>query len=163
MRKVVIAGSLVLAACGAQPVQNETASDSVGPAPFTEIEQRIDVIQLLGASKSRVRALLGEPRACRREGRGESCAYGPATEPGYATEIFFVASRAARLTLPNFGLESRPESLRAYGLSAGEPDFKNEHLIRWYTSIGSIPAEIDMFPGEGRIFYLYVMARDVEI
>jgi hypothetical protein len=162
MRNIGIAGSFVLAACGAQ-VQNETVSEIVNSAPSVEIQQRIDTSQLLGASKSRVGALLGEPRICRREGRGESCAYGPATDPGNATEVFFVESRAARLTLPNFGLESRPESLRAYGLNAGEPVLRNEHVIRWHTSIGSIPTEIDMFPGEGRIFYLYVMARDVEI
>jgi hypothetical protein len=164
MRNVVIMGSLMLAACGGQPDRSEAANGIVGNSLSPSAELQIDARQLLGTSKTRVREVLGEPRSCRREGRGESCAYGRPARPGDATEIFYVDARAARLTLPNYGLAYQPESLSAYGLTAGEPVFRNEHVIRWRTTLGSIPTEIDMFPsGDGRIFYLYVIAENVEL
>lgn len=163
MKQVVIILGLGLAACGPSQQPSDAANDAQTPARAASNERKIDAARLLGASKPQVAVMLGEPADCRAEGRGESCAYSQAA-PGNAIEIFYVAGNAARLTLPNYGLEYRPASLAAYGIDAGEPVFRNEHVIRWHTSIGSIRAEIDMFPGEGnRIFYLYVIAQDVEI
>jgi hypothetical protein len=105
--------------------------------------------------------LLGEPTSCHNESTGESCAFGQSTEPGDATEIFFVNGRAANLTLPNYDLPFEPASLRAYGISAGEAAFSSPAVMRWYTTIGSTPVEVNMFPGShDRIFYLYVVARE---
>jgi hypothetical protein len=156
---------LLLSACEAQPAgygANGTgdAQHSAHQVPPRESEQR-DLRRLLGADKRAVAQILGEPTSCHSESRGESCAFGQSTEPGEATELFFINGRATNVTLPNYDLPFEPASLTAYGISAGEPVFSSPAVLRWYTSIGSTPVEVDMFLGaHGRISYLYVMARE---
>jgi hypothetical protein len=126
-----------------------------------EREARIDLTRILGANKQSVAQMLGVPTSCRRESRGEGCAYGRDTELGGATEVFFINGDAANVTLPNYGLPYAPASLEAYGIAAGEPDFISPAVTRWHTTIGTTAVEVNMFPGEaGRLFYLYVMTRD---
>jgi hypothetical protein len=163
---VAIAAGLLVSACGVPPAGNrarDAREEESGDrsASQREPEPRIDLRPLVGADKRAVARMLGQPRSCRTESRGESCAFGQPSEPGDATEVFFINGRAANLTLPNFDMPYEAASLRAYGIDAGEAAVSSPDVMRWYTNIGSTPVEVNMFPGSGgRIFYLYVMVRE---
>ena len=155
-----------VAGCGPLPqttLKNDTQASASEFARSDEAELRIDAASLLGKSKAEIARMIGPVRDCHREGdsepiyRGEACGFGVATEPGEATEVFFIEGRAAHLTLPNFGLPFEASSLQAYGIEAGAPTFESPAVMRWDgVELGGRSVEVSMFPGGETISYLYV-------
>lgn len=169
--RTLIVTLLLLSSCGTPP-----AADAPSPAPgsvaFNAPEPaavpiptaapaasgafRADAEQLMGLTKAEAASLLGQPSHCDQESRGESCGYGPRRD-GLGLDLFFINGEAANLTLPGYDLPWRADSLRFYNIDAGAPEFMNNQVIRWSTTLAGEPVEVSMFPGEnGGIFYVYV-------
>ncbi|MFO7565865.1 MAG: formylglycine-generating enzyme family protein [Enhygromyxa sp.] len=115
--------------------------------------QALDVIELLGASRAQVTALLGTQPECTPakvpdHGQGERCIW---ARP--AVDALFFGDRLRRAEIVTPGVEFSVASGARFGLTS-EPVFHNESVIRWCVR----GYEISMFPnGSGTVSMLYLV------
>ncbi len=115
--------------------------------------QTLDVLQLLGASKAQVTALLGTEPECTvakvpDHGLGERCIW-----PHPTVNALFFEDRLRRAEIDPVGVEFSAASGARLGLTS-EPNFQSEHVICWRVR----GYEISMFSDEsGAANMLYLV------
>ena len=131
----------------------EAVGETVGQAPETKVQPLLDIHDIAGRSADDVAKVLGQPASKEDTKEGPKLGY----QDG-AVEIVFIGGKADWITVnPKSPLPFSKEALSRIGLSAGDPTFSNENVLRWepcgdYLSVSVFPTDGD------NMNYVYIKA-----